>query len=160
MRLIVISDTHRDLSSARRAFRQAGSIDLLIHAGDHYADAVQLGQETGLPVKGVTGNCDWCLGGPGEEVMEIEGVRVFLTHGHRYGVKGGTDLLLRRVQELDIALVIYGHTHVPENTVSNGIRLFNPGSVSRPRFGKAGSFGIIEITKEGLETHILYLDAE
>ncbi len=63
----------------------------MIHLGDHRADADRLAEEfCGLPVLSVRGNCDlW--GPPRAETLlrTFEGVRIFGTHGHRYGVKQG-----------------------------------------------------------------------
>ena len=41
---------------------------------------------------------------------------------------------------------MYGHTHVPECIVQDGVRVINPGSLTRPRTqDRRGSYMIMEI---------------
>ena len=98
MRIGVISDTHRNLHLAREAIRAMGKIDLLIHAGDHYSDAIELAEEFGLEVKSVIGNCDFPGEGNAEELISINDgeFKIFVVHGHQYGVKSGLEKLYYR----------------------------------------------------------------
>lgn len=69
--------------------------DLLFHKNLHIVD----------------GNCDPpCFGN--EKVIDIEGVRILLTHGHIYSVKRDLLPLAMRAQELNCQAVFYGHTHL------------------------------------------------
>ncbi|PKM82965.1 MAG: metallophosphoesterase [Firmicutes bacterium HGW-Firmicutes-14] len=158
MRIGVVSDTHGKPEFFRRAVEQMGKIDLLIHAGDHYKDALSIGKEAGLKVVAVGGNCDWFSPGPDEEELEIEGYRILVTHGHMYGVKAGTSRLAEKLREGKYDLVVYGHSHVPEITRLQAGYLMNPGSVSSPRMGCKRTYGIVEIDKNGLIPHIRELD--
>ena len=63
--------------------------------------------------------------------------RFFLTHGHLWNE--------HRMPELPAgAILAHGHTHVPEIRESAGITVFNPGSVSLPRDGRGGTFGVFD----------------
>lgn len=154
MRIGVISDTHGKPEFFRKALEQMGKIDLLIHAGDHYQDAINMGKEAGLKVVAVGGNCDWWAPGPDEEELTIEGRRILVTHGHTYGVKSDNSKLAGKLREGHYDLVIYGHSHIPEITRLPQGYLMNPGSVSTPRRGSKRSYGVVEINKDGLTPYI------
>ena len=62
--------------------------------------------------------------------IEIDGVKILLTHGHRYGVKNGYLNLIMRAKELQVNAVIFGHTHIPEVFTEDGVLFVNPGSCS------------------------------
>lgn len=157
MRIGVVSDTHGKPEFLRKALQQMGHIDLLIHAGDHYRDALSLGKETGLRVTAVVGNCDWDTAGPLEQVLEIEGRRILVVHGHLYGVKSGSQKLAKMLQDGSYDLIIYGHSHMPEITSLPHGYLLNPGSLASPRRGSKRSYGIVEIDKNKVAPFIYEL---
>ena len=55
-------------------------------------------------------------------------------------------------ERADIAL--FGHTHVGLLKEINGITVFNPGSLERPRDSSGGSYGIITIKNEKVNFEI------
>lgn len=61
-------------------------------------------------------------------MMEADGVRMYLTHGHHFNPEH-----LPPLRQGDVFL--YGHTHVKFDQVVDGIRCLNPGSVSIPKDG-------------------------
>lgn len=146
MRVIVFSDSHGNLEFARRALREAGQVDFILHAGDHYRDGIKLAAEAGLPVKAVLGNCDSAGGGPVEEFLETAAGLILLVHGHIGG--HWFDKLLSRAGECGARAVVFGHTHTAEVVKEGGILLFNPGSISKPRDHSRPSYGILEINGE------------
>ena len=76
----------------------------------------------------VLGNCDRGETGEAERLLELDGVRILLTHGHGYSVKSSLLPLRRRALELDVQLVLYGHTHLPALSEEEGVLFCNPGS--------------------------------
>lgn len=146
MRIGVIGDTHGALDRAEKALRQMGEIDMLLHAGDYYRDAGQLARLLTVPVHAVTGNCDYRAGGPEELLLDVDGVTIWLTHGHLYDVHFSDQKLLYRAREQKARVAVYGHTHVPFNQECDGVLLFNPGSVYHPRGGSGPGYGLLEIT--------------
>ena len=141
----VLSDSHGEVNRAEQVVQAMGDIDLLIHAGDFYQDALYLSTKFKVPVHAVVGNCDRCVPGPHEEVLELCGRRIYLTHGHLYSVKSGLLRLEYRVREVGAEMVIYGHTHVPQNEVVDGIRYLNPGSVALPRLQGQASYALVKL---------------
>lgn len=146
MRIGVISDTHGVREKALAAVEHMGSVDLLLHAGDHFDDAIFLSNFLAFPVIGVRGNCDFA--GPGEELVDAGGVKILLLHGHQYEVKRSLQSLAYRAQEAGAKVVVFGHTHEPEIEWVDDILLFNPGSTIRPRgLCQHPTYGILTIEK-------------
>jgi len=78
--------------------------------------------------------------------VEAAGHRIFLTHGHMYGVRFTTKPLCDAAVQSGCDIAVYGHTHVAE--ISPGrITVLNPGSVARPRDAMQGSFLIVELER-------------
>ena len=150
MRIGVISDTHRNLHLAREAIRAMGKIDLLIHAGDHYSDAIELAEEFGLEVKSVIGNCDFPGEGNAEELISINDgeFKIFVVHGHQYGVKSGLEKLYYRGLELEADIIVFGHTHLPLLLKEDDVTLLNPGSIGFPRANEGLRYGLIEVGQD------------
>ena len=122
---LVFSDVHGDKLSLQKINTLAKQYDGVFFAGDGYS-AVKSMQVSELYAVG--GNCD-IFGSP-ELVTEIEGVRILLTHGHKYGVKNSLLSLTLRAKELNCQLAVFGHTHEPFCAYENGVFLLNPGASS------------------------------
>ena len=153
MEFLILSDSHGKVGAIRAAFdRQIKKPDAVFFLGDGLRDIED--RIEGIPVIRVRGNCDWgCMGDvPEEQCLTLEGHRILLTHGHRYGVKRGVGGLLSAAEARNADLILYGHTHCPETetvpagspignrTSSRAITLFNPGSI-----GENGSFGTLTL---------------
>lgn len=146
MRIGVLSDTHGDLHAALAAIANMGQVAMLLHAGDHYRDARELARRVAVPIHMVVGNCDSPTSGPSELVVAVERARILLTHGHTYRVKQQLDLLMARARALSVNAVVFGHTHLAEESRDGGILLLNPGclSLTRSRDGRR-TYAIIDV---------------
>jgi putative phosphoesterase len=157
VKLLVLSDTHRNMDGALRIARLALP-DALLHLGDHYADAMELRRRLPeLPVYAVRGNCD--LGGAGETelLLELGGVRLYMTHGHIHGVKSSTAALAARARELGAALALYGHTHIAALRQQPGVWLMNPGQLERDDTRRPAAFGVVNVSNGAFDCQILTL---
>ena len=76
--------------------------------------------------KSVPGNCDGLFG---DGIIDIDGVKVFYTHGHDYGVKSDLTKLYFKAKSLGVNVVLFGHTHEKLILEKDGILFINPGSV-------------------------------
>ena len=142
MRIIVFSDTHRDISGCIKVLNNIIGVDMVLHAGDHKSDADALGKEfPHIKFHSVSGNCDFSAG-KNELIIEALGKKIFLTHGHDYAVKYDYDYftLISRAKELSCDLAVFGHTHVPVCDFSKIVPILNPGSAKSER-----TYGVIEI---------------
>lgn len=166
MKILVISDTHgrRDRIGSVLSLHQRA--DALLFLGDGVRDLPSNLQGEGRLFAGVRGNCDgFSLGdsfGFSEELcLNLGTYTVLMTHGHRYSVKSGLDHAICHAAARGADLLLYGHTHVPEErylpvgTVIGDTRLekplwiMNPGSLGAPLDGRP-SFGVIEIQRGGI----------
>lgn len=149
-RIGVLSDSHGDFDSIEAALEQLGRIDALIHAGDYYRDGERLTRLLDIPVIGVVGNCD-PLRHPADELFELAGQRFFVTHGHHYGVKAGTQGIVQEARHRRADVAVFGHTHVPVMFVRHGIVFINPGSTHEGRKGAGPSCALIRIVGSHIE---------
>jgi putative phosphoesterase len=100
--------------------------DFIIHLGDHYSDMRPFEKEIYKKLYTVKGNCD---GGGLDEILEVDGYKILLTHGDKYGVKSSLYKLLLRAKELGVNAVFYGHTHIANVEEIDGITFVNPGNM-------------------------------
>ena len=157
MKILLISDTHGVLDRIYEVHRKHTDIDTIIHLGDHADDAISIDKRLDKTVHYVLGNCDGAA--TKEESSKILNTpygKLLLTHGHADGVNYDITNLFYRAKELDCKAALFGHTHVPYNEELEGIKLVNPGSLTRPKDGSDGSYAIIEITENSMDVEILY----
>lgn len=158
MRIVVISDTHRSYRALREIVeKHERDADLFLFAGDGERELEDVRDEflrkTFLAVRG---NCDFASQEQVSRIVMAGDVKIFLTHGHMYGVKGGTAGILSAAKENGAKVALYGHTHVAYAGYEDGIYLLNPGSAAQPRAGRP-SYGIIDITASGIVPLIVEL---
>ena len=129
-RIIVISDSHGNKTDINRIFDEF-QFDYLIHLGDGIDDlGVYKYDER---VKFVRGNCDFFSNEKLESFLVVENTTLFFTHGHEYGVKYTLNRLYDRIKDINVNLVLFGHTHKYSMTNINEITFLNPGSLSHSR---------------------------
>lgn len=151
MKVLVISDTHKDISRAEQIIKRLKrQVDYVIHLGDHIKDAQDLGYiHDDIHFECVVGNCDWSHLGETQKVVLINGKKFLIAHGHTYGVKHSLSKLISKVKKLELDGAFYGHTHVPTVYERNGILIMNPGSLTIPRTSQGPTYGIVEVTDDG-----------
>ena len=164
MKILVVSDTHGIEKNLYKALLNEKPIDMMIHAGDTSGNEREIELMADCPSKIVLGNNDYSMSLRNDEVFEVCGRKIWLTHGHRYGVYYGTDRLLYRALELGASIVIYGHTHVPavEFDEDTGVYIVNPGSLTFPRQeDHTPSYIVLNINEDGeVDFSIKYIDRE
>ncbi len=152
MRILVVSDTHRDAYSLRKAILEQTKAEVVIHLGDG-ADEAQEMKES-FPEKMfliVRGNCDWGSSLPVYGEVTALGKKIFFSHGYTYNVKYGLweAISAARAQKADVLL--FGHTHIALTDYQDGLYIMNPGSLS----GSTGTYGTVDITPAGIVTNIV-----
>lgn len=155
MRILVMSDCHGMTRNAEKALDAHPEAKTVFYLGDGAYEIDEL--KSFYPDRNfhiVSGNCD--IGsrfiGIGEAV--IGKIKILYTHGHRYNVKYGTQMLLEVAQDVGASLALYGHTHISKIEYVNGIYLVNPGALSHSREGSE-SYAVIDITDSGIMPLIL-----
>ncbi len=140
-RIVIFSDTHGNIHPCLRVLPGLGKISMVIHLGDTVTDCQELhGFYPQIPFLSVKGNNDWFSPLPTITQAELDGVKMLCTHGH---LMTRTEML-NEAKKSGCSFVLFGHTHRSLLTEMDGITLLNPGSISRPRDGRA-SYGVIEI---------------
>lgn len=142
----VISDTHGLNSTIETAVAKMGPVDVIIHLGDCINDVKEIRKHFNGVILKVKGNCD-CGLDSNELVEVINGKKILMTHGHKYNVKEGLNNLMHRAMELNVDIVLFGHTHLAYIELKKNIWFINPGSTKSPANGKP-SVAIIEINND------------
>lgn len=165
MKLLVFSDSHGRLSPMESIIRaHADTTDAILHLGDGAAEVLTLrAKYRQIPFYAVTGNCDSYtyseFGITQDKCLSLGGYTLYLCHGDRFGVGGGTAALAAYAAYKHADIALYGHTHmayeeyIPANEQkadSNPLWIFSPGSVSKPRDSMLPSFGILDLTEGGV----------
>lgn len=154
MKILLLSDSHGRVGNLLEAVEREGP-DWVFHMGDLCRDAQALADVyPDLPVTTVAGNCDgWSTAEETERLVELDGVRIFLTHGHCYQAKLGPGALLRAGRERGVAAVVYGHTHEPAAQMqADGLWLINPGTAGG--IGNRATYGVAVIDHGQLSVEI------
>ena len=153
--IAVVSDTHSNRAAIEKLYGIFGEADMIIHLGDTSSDGALIRARFHDKTRLINGNCDFRQFGVDESVIEVEGVKIFACHGHKYSVKSTHARLLDRAKELGCTLALYGHTHCAREEVLDGVTLFNPGTLSAYS-GK--SYGYIVISGGKAVTKIVNID--
>lgn len=150
MKVLIVSDSHRDNSNIEKVLKKVKPIDMLIHCGDAEGAERYIQQLAECPIYVVAGNNDFFSTLQKELVFNIDKYKVFLTHGHYYYVSMGTERLVEEAKLRGVDIVMYGHTHKPLIDIRNDIVIINPGSISYPRQeGRKPTYIIMETDEYG-----------
>jgi|TARA_Y100000310_G_scaffold339191_1_gene431128 hypothetical protein len=131
-RIVVVSDTHcRKWEEVHPSIKsELASADIAIHCGDFTTMAVVDGMRTvAKQVVVVHGNSDppeLRQAIPYVELLEVEGVRIGVTHPAWGGPEFPLEELLQDFPE-GVDVVIFGHFHETINERRNGALFLNPG---------------------------------
>jgi putative phosphoesterase len=147
----LISDTHGLMRPGVHA--ALAGVELILHAGDVGGSEILDELSLIAPVRAVTGNTD-PPGEPGlsgEITLEIDSLRVHVSHGHEVGSPTPAKLAAR----YDADVVVYGHTHKQLVTRLDGRLFINPGAAGPKRFKLSPSVGRLTITHGRAEVEIV-----
>lgn len=149
MKALVLSDSHRDFDGIMRAVENEPEADMIIHAGDVYKDVEDIQAVwSRTPCVYVIGNNDFSVYDPVyQKTFMFSGKRIFLTHGHLYGVKRSLDRLIRAAKEKSADICIFGHTHAAYVERHGDLLVVNPGSSRK-------SYAVVEITDGNVSAEI------
>ena len=158
---LIVSDTHGFDNRLLTLVYDHPEINGLIFLGDGMSDLACVRHiNPDLVCYAVKGNCDFCgdvyhgISCPDERILNLDGHKLMLCHGHYFGAKSSTAHLLAHGRANHCEAVLFGHSHVPflgyESEEGQApCYLFNPGSLGRPADGKP-SYGILQIHASGL----------
>jgi len=150
MRILIISDSHRKGYIVDRIIRSQPDARHIFFLGDLVGDIEDFTYEyTDRVFHIVSGNCDFVSEYPCSDIARVKNINIFYTHGHTLGVKGGTGRLCEYAKQRNCQIALYGHTHIPHISYSDGLYVVNPGSCAMSRQGQ-NSYAVIDITDNGI----------
>ena len=150
MKILIVSDTHRENSNFMKVFEKEKPIDMLIHCGDIEGSEYTYSTLCNCPMHMVAGNNDFFADTKRDEEFYIGKYKIWLTHGHHYYVPMDNEILKDEARSRGINIVMYGHTHKPVIDIDNGVIALNPGSLTYPRQeGRLPSYIIMSIDDDG-----------
>jgi hypothetical protein len=167
MRVLVLSDTHVNASQipwlVELVRPHLAGVEAILHAGDAVAPELHEALAEFAPLYAVAGNMDPAAVRarfPEQQVVELAGRKLGLLHG--WGAPGD---LVRRVLErftgpageLDLDVLIFGHSHQPLVERRGSLLLLNPGSPVDQRWAPFRSLALLELG-ESVEARIVRLD--
>ena len=152
MRIGILSDTHGGYRDFLKALELMGPVDCYLHL----VDVLYHGPRNDLPgtydpkalaahlkemdnIYFVKGNCDSEVDemvtghdiSQNYRVLDLGGMRFFLTHGHR---EHECDRI-KMAEDKFADFLITGHTHVKVNQKTETLHILNPGSTTIPKDG-------------------------
>lgn len=153
-RLVIVGDTHLPRFGRRLPEPLEAALaeaDAILHAGD-FTDAFVLDLlEAFAPTHAVAGNND-----PPElearlgftRVVEVELIRIGLTHGHQGGGRTTPERAVRAFAATDppVDAIAFGHSHQPLVERRGDLWLLNPGSPTDRRRQPTYSFLRVDIS--------------
>lgn len=150
MRVLIVSDTHRQNNNYLEILEHVRPVDMVVHCGDVEGSEYLIGEKAGCPVEIVSGNNDFFSNLPKETEFQIGEYKIWLTHGHNYNVSMGNETIKKEAIARGFDIVMYGHTHKPLVDIGEEITAINPGSLTYPRQeGRRPSYIIMETDDEG-----------
>jgi putative phosphoesterase len=149
MKALIISDSHGWGNELKKVIeRHRDEVDTLLHCGDSELTA---DHEALRDLKVVKGNCDFGMDFPDDLTETVQGVTVYVTHGHLYNVKMTHVPLSYRAEEKGAQIACFGHSHVATAFQENGVVYINPGSIRLPRERAEGTYCICEYIENDIK---------
>ena len=142
-RIAVFSDLH---SAPPREIEEAFSrFDYVAFLGDGLHKLRSFEYRYSEQFLFVRGNCDiYDEDAPLKLILDFEGVKVMLTHGHIERVKNGLIPLAVEAHIKKVQVVLFGHTHRPEIDERDGILFVNPGTLAS-FYDREGTYAVLTI---------------
>ena len=150
MKIVVVSDNHGNKNHLIDIISMHPDADQCIHLGD---SEFQFHDSVLKPFKKVGGNCDFDMNYPKESVIETPFGQCFFTHGHLYSVNRNRDNLAQKAIEKNCNIALYGHTHIMNVELIDGVWCINPGSISQSRDHNEETYAILTLEQNAKVTY-------
>ncbi|WEL23531.1 metallophosphoesterase [Candidatus Nanohalovita haloferacivicina] len=160
--IAVVSDSHVPTRAEKipEEYREKmKEAELTVHAGDFAEKPVYNGIDEYGELVAVKGNCDF-FDLPTSETFEKQGLKFGVYHGTGINPRGDHDTLSKIAEEdLEVDVLIHGHSHQEEIAKHEGKILLNPGSCTGVGGGTARpgnpTMMEIELSENELEARII-----
>lgn len=154
----LISDTHipdRMKELPEKVFEAFKDVEMILHAGDVTSQEVIEKLEEIAPVTAIQGNTDRIVGLnlPKTAIVEAEELKIGVVHGEVYP-RADTQQLHYLAKQLDVDILVSGHSHQPKVEKVEDVLLINPGSPTVPRLADR-TVMILEINKKEVDVELV-----
>ncbi|WP_273476922.1 metallophosphoesterase [Methanobrevibacter woesei] len=154
----LISDTHipdRMKELPEKVFEAFKDVEMILHAGDVTSQEVIEKLEEIAPVTAIQGNTDRIVGLdlPKTAVVEAEELKIGVIHGEVYP-RADTQQLHYLAKQLDVDILVSGHSHQPKVEKVEDVLLINPGSPTVPRLADRTVMRL-EINKKEVDVELV-----
>lgn len=166
MDIVVASDTHGRTDRLTEVMRRT-KCSILLFLGDGLRDLNVVRDD--VTVRSVRGNCDFFGADiPNTRLESFGPYRIFMTHGHRYGVKHSLTAAVISAVNAEADVLLYGHTHIPylstlpvgtevgDCVLKKPLLVLCPGSLGDPRDG-VPTFATLTLCDNGILPNIAQL---
>jgi len=149
----LISDTHGLIRT--EALDALRGVELIVHAGDVGGRKVLSELRRLAPVRAVYGNVDDPQDPDLEDTIEldVEGLRVHVSHGHELGIPTPDTLLTR----YSAGVIVYGHTHRALVHRAGPRLVVNPGAAGPRRFNLQPSVALLTVESGAADVRMIAL---
>lgn len=141
-KVLVISDSHgmkEELINVKD--RHENEMDAMIHCGD---SELPTNAEELRGFHYAKGNCDFEADMEEEQVVDVEGLRFFVAHGHLLQVKQTLMPIFYRSEEVGAHVACFGHSHMVGAEKVGDKLIMNPGSSRLPRDREEPTYAIVQ----------------
>ena len=140
MKILLVSDSHYFNENLKRVLdKYKNNVNICIHCGDSSLNSHHpLMKQFDYVVQGNHDDYPY--------PVYLSNEIFLLTHGHKYHIYDGYDVLLKLCNEYKVQYCFHGHTHVPTIQKIENVTFINPGSLmmNRGSYG-FGTYAILEI---------------
>lgn len=146
MKIVIVSDNHGLREPLQTILQRHADADVFIHCGDS-----EMAPEELRGYVSVRGNNDFYYEYPEMKILDLEGHRMMIVHGHHHLYMGQLDMLISKARRQGCDFVFYGHTHIYSCQQRDGVILLNPGSLSRNRDGTRPCYAVLSVQGHELQ---------
>ena len=138
MKIVVVSDSHSNLTVLNDIVMKNYDADVFYHLGDSELPEYLLNSYTC-----VRGNCDY-NDFPRDRDCILEGFKIHLEHGNSLNFAINPE---QYIKEKKCDIFLFGHTHQKYVNKIGSTYVFNPGSITRPRDSEIGTYLVLYLAK-------------
>ena len=150
MKIIVVSDNHGK-ECLDLILELNNSANMFIHCGDSEQEPTFLKKY--ISVRGNNDFYNYDI----EKVIQVMNHKILIVHGHHYVYANQREELVNKAKKEGCDIVFFGHTHIFENKVIDGIRIINPGSLNYNRDGSKPCYAEVTIDENNVIVRKVYL---
>ena len=141
MRILLISDSHGNNEAVDELIAKWPNVDLYLHAGDSECHPRSI-----YPFRVVRGNCDYSFDMQDELLIPTGFGNILMRHKK--------EVTTKKLENNDVKVFIYGHTHVPECVKRKGVAFINPGSLAYPRSEFGATYMVLDMSKNLIDVKL------